>query len=339
MYEAKPLWQHWWYASNLCGGTLDSADLADVLPDERLEAGPDRVDLADGGLDCAILTDDDHRALSVEVMSGGGAIGMQLEQSFTIPHEPRFVFPDGTPGFNDQFGPVILQECPKLGRDDLGRKQRLLTRVLGPVTTDDPEPALLRIAVSAANATAEKYGCGARKLPLPDRVNEPENRPLTQAARSKECAWLADARLPKNPSGGPWEFSERAAGDVPVTSCVLIDPTKGENGREAAEFTGWYGDWTREPFETLIGANVDTGDETDDAVMAERLGRATARCDDEDANFLAYGKPRENDYADLYLTGSQLRPLLAEFAADQKKRHGCAELNLPGPTIHPMRDR
>ena len=41
--RAKPLWQHWWFAARMCGGTLASADLADVLPDERLQNGTDEV--------------------------------------------------------------------------------------------------------------------------------------------------------------------------------------------------------------------------------------------------------------------------------------------------------
>lgn len=144
--RAKPLWQHWWFAGRMCGGTLASADLADVLPDERLHKGTDAVSLEKGGMKCVISTDDDHRALSVEVMSDDARIGRELDMSFTIPVEPNYVFPDETRGFADQFGPVILQKCPKLGRDELGRPRRLLSRVIGPRTSGEPSPALLRIA-------------------------------------------------------------------------------------------------------------------------------------------------------------------------------------------------
>ncbi|MGX6739916.1 hypothetical protein [Streptomyces peucetius] len=335
---AKPLWQHWWFAARMCGGTLASADLADVLPDERLHNGTDEVSLEGGGMECVISTDDDHRALSVEVMSGGAGIGRELDMSFTIPVEPNYVFPDGTPGFADQFGPVILQECPKLGRDELGRKRRLLTRAIGPSTSDEPSPALLRIAASAANAASEKSGCGAKRLPLPERAADLESRPLSEAAGTKECGWLADVRLPRNPSGRPWEFAERSAGDMPITSCALVDPAKGKGGAPVVEFSGWYGDWTDEPFEMLLAANVDHPSDrsVQGPLMAEALGRATAQCDGEAANFQAYSDPRANDLSERYVTGAQLRPLLVKFAAEQSRIHGCSGLKLPGKTVYPM---
>lgn len=339
--RAKPLWQHWWFAARMCGGALASADLADVLPDERLYRGTDEVSLEGGGMDCRIITDDDHRALSVEVMSGGAGIGYELDMAFTIPVEPNYVFPDKTPGFADQFGPVVLQECPKLGRDELGRKQRLLTRVIGPDTSSEPRAALLRIAVSAANAASEKSGCGAKRLPLPERTADLESRPLSEAAGTKECGWLADVRLPKNPSGRPWEFAERSAGDVPITSCALVDPAKGKGGTPVVEFSGWYGDWTDEPFGTLLAANVDYPSDrsAQGPLMAETLGRATAQCDGEAANFQAHSAPRANDASDRYVTGGQLRPLLLKFAAEQSRVHGCSGLKLPGKTVYPMSDR
>lgn len=339
--RAKPLWQHWWFASKMCGGTLASADLADVLPDERLYSGTDEVFLEEGGMDCRIITDDDHRALSAEVLSGDFGIRRELGMSFTIPTEPNYVFPEGSPGFADQFGPVILQECPKLGRDDLGRKHRLLTRVIGPNTSSEPSGALLRIAVSAANAASEKSGCGAKRLPVPERPADLESRPLSEAAGTKECGWLADVRLPKNPSGRPWEFAERSAGDVPITSCALVDPAKGKEDGAVVEFSGWYGDWTDQPFETLLVANVDYPSDrsAQGPLMAEALGRATAQCDGEAANFQAHSDPRTNDLADRYVTGAQLRPLLLKFAAEQKRVHGCTDLKLPGKTVYPMSDR
>ncbi|MFF1700155.1 hypothetical protein ACFVXC_42080 [Streptomyces sp. NPDC058257] len=335
---AKPLWQHWWFAAKMCGGTLSSADLADVLPDERLHIRTDEVSLEGGGMECRISTDDEHRALSVEVMSDGAGIDRELDMSFTIPVEPNYVFPDGTPGFADQFGPVILQECPKLGRDELGAKQRLLTRVIGPDTSNEPGPALLRIAASAANAASEQSGCGAKRLPLPERTAGLESRPLSEAAGTKECGWLTGVRLPKNPSGRPWEFTERSSGDMPITSCALVDPAKGKGGAPVVEFSGWYGDWTDEPFQTLLAANVDYPSDRSarGPMMADALGRATAQCDGEAANFQAHSVPRTNDISDRYVTGAQLRPLLLEFAAEQSRVHGCSGLKLPGKTVYPM---
>ncbi|MFC7304258.1 hypothetical protein ACFQVC_08545 [Streptomyces monticola] len=337
-YETKPLWQPWWYAATLCDGTLAAADLADVLPDERLQPGRNDVSLEAGSLKCSVHRDDRHFVLSVRAQTDPAEVRRELAMAFTIPHEPDFVFLAGVPGFQDDLGPVILQECPGLGRDEKGSKRRLLTRVIGPSTGETPDPALLRIAVSAANSASDGSGCGAKPLPLPEKTAHPEDRTLSLAAAAgTPCGWLTRTRLPENPSGKPWAVQARTTSGTPITSCALIDPAK---DRTAVEFNGWYGDWTDEPFETLLAANVDYPDDLTarGPMMAEHLGRATARCGDESANFQAYSHMRENEVTDRYLTGAQLRPLLNAFTKDQAHRRGCDGVELPGRTIHPMSD-
>ncbi|MGH4030385.1 hypothetical protein ACQB60_15750 [Actinomycetota bacterium Odt1-20B] len=338
-YSAKPFWQHWWFAHQLCGGTLSADDLGDVLPDERLRSGTNEVHLDQGRMTCRVDENDgNHFVLSVDVNSDPSDVEFELNVSFTIPSEPGFVFPDGIPGFQDDHGPVILQECPALKRDEYGRKRRLLTKVIEPSGDDRPSSAALRIAVSAANAASERSGCGAKPLPSPESVAPaPENLSLAEAADT-ECGWLAEARLPRNPSGKPWKVQVRSAGDTaPITSCALVDSAKKQ---AAATFTGWYGTWSDKQFETLLAANVDhrSGQSSRGPMMAERLGRATARCDGESANYEAYSHSRDTDITHTYLTGAQLRPLLVKFTQDQAHRRGCTGLKLPDRTINPMAD-
>ncbi|MGA4949333.1 hypothetical protein [Streptomyces lydicamycinicus] len=329
-YAAKPLWQPWWYASHLCAGLLSADDLAEVLPTKQLRAGKEEVDLAHGRMTCGVDTPDDHFALAVEVESDPDEVARRLNGEFTIPTTPRFVFPAGIPGFQGELGHYVVQECPDLRRDSLGRKRRLVTRVIGKWDEKHGTPATLRIAVALANGAAEKAGCGAPKLPLPQRaVLHPT--PVPPAKGGAGCGWLARVRLPENPTGKPWRVVPRSDPHAAITHCALVD---GTSGVTAADFTGWYGDWTDKSFDTLVGANVrlPRGFPDDGQVMSEHFGTAAARCDGEPAHYEA------SSYSGQGVRGvpaRELRPLLVAFARDQAERRGCGHLALPGKRIFP----
>lgn len=278
-YASKPRWQPWWYAATLCGGHVSGGDLAELLPKEQLQAGKDTFG-GDGPLKCAVNVDDRHFTLAAEAQLDSAEDAPDgeraLAQEFTIPDEPDYVFPRGTPGFYGQFGPVIIQECLEPGRDAEGRKRRLVTRVFSHGVERKASRASLRLAVSLANGASDDLGCGARKLPLPDGVEA--SRALTlPRAEGTMCGWVARTKLPKSPSGKGWKVTAPTDARAPVTGCSLIDAGTGES---AVSLTGWYGEWTDEPFETLLAANVKIpeGLGSDDALMSEDFGRAKARC-------------------------------------------------------------
>ncbi|MFD5394973.1 hypothetical protein ACFWJW_12185 [Streptomyces sp. NPDC127097] len=328
-YAAKPLWQPWWYATQVCAGLLSTGDLADVLPAEQLKAGKEAADLAHGRMSCGVDTPDDHFALLADVDSDPDEVDRRLNGEFAIPTTPGFVFPAGIPGFQGQLGHYIVQECPDLRRDSLGRKRRLVTRVIGKWDEKHGTPATLRIAVALANGASEQAGCGAPKLPLPQRaVLRPT--PVPPAKGGAGCGWLARARLPENPTGKPWRVVPRADPHAAITHCALMD---GTSGFPYAEFSGWYGDWTDESFKTLVTANVSLPPDFPDGgqAMSEDFGIAAARCDGESAHYLARSAP------DRRHAGRELRPLLVAFARDQAERRGCGHLALPGKRIFPSR--
>ncbi|MEI5132583.1 hypothetical protein RB199_10800 [Streptomyces libani] len=225
-YAAKPLWQPWWYATNVCAGLLSADDLAEVLPTKQLQAAEEEADLAHGRMKCGVNTSDHEFSLMARVESDPGEVDRLLSGEFTIPTPPRFVFPAGIPGFHAGLGHYLVQECPDLGRDSLGRNRRLVTWVNGKWDEKHGTPATLRIAVSLANGAAEKAGCGAPRLPLPQRaVLRPTAVPLEKGGAG--CGWLARARLPEKPGGKHWRVIARTDPHAAVTSCALVDGTSG----------------------------------------------------------------------------------------------------------------
>ncbi|MFE1171152.1 hypothetical protein [Streptomyces sp. NPDC058773] len=329
-YAAKPLWQPYWYATRICGGLLPADDLAEVLPTEQLKSGKEETDLAHGLMRCGVDTPDDHFSLLVNVDSDPDDVVRLLRAEFTIPTVPRFDFPAGIPGFRGDLGHYIVQECPDLRRDSFGRKRRLVTRVAGKWNEEHGTPATLRIAVAVANGAAAQSGCGAPRLPLPQRTElRPKAVPLERGGAG--CGWLARARLPENPAGRPWRVVARSDAHAPITRCTLVDRT---GGPSYAEFSGWYGDWTKEPFKRLVMGNVRLPDDFPDGgqTMSEDFGTAAARCDGEAAHFEVSGSM---DSSERRLPGRELRPLLVAFAKDQARRRGCGHLVLPGREIFP----
>ncbi|MEZ0159740.1 hypothetical protein [Streptomyces griseorubens] len=331
-WAAKPMWQPWWYAETLCGGTLSGAELAGMLPKERLQAGRDTFGSGSTTLKCGVNDNDGrHFVLKIEAQTDLGEPLGPLAMEFTIPRDPQYVFPTTVPGFYGKFDPVIIQECPELGPDSYGRRPRLVTNVYAHGVETAPSPESLRTAVRIANGANDEIGCGADPLPLPDRV-EPVRKLSLSQAKDTMCGWLAQRPLPGSPSGKAWQVEAPTDESAPVTSCSLIDSGTGE---EAVSLTGWYGDWTVEPFELLLGANVGIPDDHSprDALLSDNFGRAKARCDGEAANFLA--NSYTPDATRSVLPMSDVRDLLDEFTADQAERRGCTDLELPGPTVHP----
>ncbi|MFJ2217810.1 hypothetical protein ACIQVO_36670 [Streptomyces sp. NPDC101062] len=338
-YATERHWQHQWFAASLCEGNLRAADLADVLPDRRLQAGRDETNLDRGRITCHVNRDENHYALAMDAVTDPADVERELHRGFTTPLSGKFAFPAGLPGLPDPFGPVIIQDCPDLARDAQGRKRHLVTTVRGgnEATTS---PGYARIAVSMANAASQKLGCGAEPLPMPTDGSDPYEPPRAvepTEAKDTVCGWLTGLTLPKTPSGAPWDVVPHTDIDAPVTGCSLTDTA---SGRTAVEFSGWYGDWTDKPFERLLSGNIALTHDFDDrrATMSQNFGRATARCDGEAANYLAFVQARDNEGGDRYLTGRQLRPLLDAFAKSQSERRGCTDLELPPSTIHPRSD-
>ncbi|MBD0839432.1 MULTISPECIES: hypothetical protein [unclassified Streptomyces] len=334
-WAAKPLWQPWWYAATLCGGNLSGDELAELLPNERLEAARDTFGSGSGVLKCGVNENDGrHFVLKIESRTDTGEPYGPLAMEFTVPRDPQYVFPTSVPGFYGKFGPVIIQECPRLGADSYGRKWRLVTMVYAHGVESDPSPESLRTAVRIANGANGETGCGAERLPLPDRV-EPVRKLSLSRAEGTMCGWLAEGRLPDSPSGEEWEVIAPTDERASITSCSLVDSGTGES---AVDLTGWYGDWAVEPFELLLAANVRIPKEhsSRDALLTEQFGRAKARCAEEPANFLANSYTQ--DRSDSVLPMSEVRDLLNRFTADQAERRGCTEVELPGPTVHPELD-
>ncbi|MFG3344297.1 hypothetical protein ACGF1Z_04430 [Streptomyces sp. NPDC048018] len=331
-WSAKPLWQPWWYAATLCGGNLSGADLAELLPNERLQAAEDTFDSGHELLRCGVNENDGrHFVLKIEAQPDGGERLGPLDMEFTIPRDPDYAFPSSVPGFYGSFGPVIIQECPKLGHDSEGRKRRLVTNVYANGVEGAPSVQSLRTAVRIANGAAAELGCGAAVLPLPDHVEHVRKLSLNQTAGTM-CGWLVRGALPRSPSGKAWQVAAPTDERAPITSCSLIDSGTGE---AAVNLTGWYGDWTDKPFERLLSANIriPEGHSPHDALLGGHFGRAKARCAGEAANYLA------NSYAPNssrpVLPMGEVRRLLNMFVADQAERRGCTGLELPGPTVHP----
>jgi hypothetical protein len=331
-WAAKPMWQPWWYAATLCGGHLSGDDLAALLPDERLRAGRDTFGSGNTLLRCGVNEDDGrHFVVKAEARIDPGVRLGPLDIEFTVPRLPDYAYAGSVPGFYGKFGPMIIQECPKLGRDAEGRKQRLVTHLYANGVERDPSPASLRTAVRLANGANAEIGCGADPLPLPDGV-EPARKLSLRQAEDTVCGRLARATLPRSPSGGAWQVVAPTDERAPITSCSLVDSGTGES---AVNLTGWYGDWTDKPFERLLSANmqVPEGHSPRDALLGERFGRARARCEGESANFLADSRTRDGSRSALPM--SQVRFLLNEFAADEAERRDCTDLELPAPTVHP----
>nr|WP_237536510.1 hypothetical protein [Streptomyces sp. SID5785] len=333
----KPWWQPWWYARTLCGGALSGGDLADLLPKERLRAGEDTFGSGDGtSVACEVDRPDGyHYVLRAEATTDGAEPDGPLDLEFTIPRDPQYLYSREIPGFHGNLGPMIVQDCPALGRDAEGRIRRLVTNVYSLAVERKPEATPARMAVQIANRANDELGCGAARLPVPDRL-EPAHRLSLRQARATMCGGLARAALPRSPSGKDWQVLAPTGGRAPISSCSLVDSG---TGRTAATFTGWYGDWTDKPFERLLGANVQIpdGHSVRDALLGENFGRATARCAGESANFLV------NSYAPHgtgpVLPMSELRALLGVFAKEEAGRRGCDGLELPGRTVYPAQDR
>ncbi len=327
-WAAKPVWQPWWYAARLCGGHLSGGELADLLPDERLRAGRDTFGSGNRVLRCGVDEGDGrHFVLRIEAQTDTGARLGPLDMEFGIPRDVGHPFPASVPGFYGNFGPVIVQDCPKLGRG-----HRLVTQVYSHGVEDGPSTASLRTAVRIANGAGAELGCGAKPLPLPDRV-EPVRKLSLSRAGTTMCGWLSRAALPDSPSGRAWQVVAPTDDRAAITSCSLIDSGTGES----VDFSGWYGDWTAEPFERLLSNNARLPDDlgADEALLGEDFGRAKARCAGESANFLANNAPTKTGRAAL--STGEVRGLLNAFATDQAERRDCTELELPGPTVYPRR--
>ncbi|MEV5986360.1 hypothetical protein AB0L85_15250 [Streptomyces sp. NPDC052051] len=329
---AKPMWQPWWYARTLCGGNLSGGDLAELLPNERLRPAEDTFGTGHSPLRCGVDKNDGrHFVLDIEAQTDTGKRLGPLDMEFTIPTDPDFAYPRSVPGFYGKFGPVIIQECPKLGRDSEGRKPRLVTTVNTTAVENDPSPQTLRTAVRIANAANAEIGCGADPLPLPDRVESTRKLSLSQA-KNTMCGWLTHGTLPKSPSGKAWKVAAPTNERATITSCSLIDSGTGEY---AVNLTGWYGDWTDKPFDTLLAANmqIPKGHSPHDALLGDNFARAKARCAGESANFLANSSTRNSSRPALPM--SDVRFLLNKFTADQTERRDCTHPELPDTTVHP----
>uniref|UniRef100_A0AAU3H1A1 DUF3558 domain-containing protein n=1 Tax=Streptomyces sp. NBC_01401 TaxID=2903854 RepID=A0AAU3H1A1_9ACTN len=330
---AKPVWQPWWYAATLCGGNLSGGELADLLPNERLRAAKDTFGSGRSQLGCGVdESDGRHYVFDVNAeIDTGDPVG-PLAIRVLGPEEIRYVYPSSVPGFYGEFGPVIVQECPKLGHDSRGRKRRLVTRVHPPANS--PSPQSLRTAVRIANGANTEMGCGADRLPLPDRV-EPTRKLSVRQAKGTMCGWLAQATLPRSPSGKQWQVVAPTDGQATITSCSLIDSGTGES---AVNLTGWYGNWADRSSERVLFSKMQVPEEysSHDALLGTGIGRAWARCAGESATFLATSFAQDRSKSTLPM--SDVRRLLNAFATDQAEHRDCTGLKLPDRTVHPDAD-
>lgn len=325
VYVTKPQWQHWWYGATACDGVFSAGDLDAVFPSESVEPMDEVIDREQGLLSCGFREDSRNLVLRAEAHTRPDAVDGELAQQFTIASPPDFAFPWEVPGYyTSNGGPLtILQTCPDLGRDARGNQRRMVTTVQGHWDDEERPAAMLRVAVATANAATQRLGCGAERLDAPERAQPAEPKPvrLKQAADTP-CGGLAEARLPGGGDGGAWRAAARTRDDAPITDCTLV------RGDSRVTLTGWYGEWSEQPFYRLAAGNLAdlTSRELHGPVQGESFGRATARCAGEPANFLADTGPDEE------VSAEQLRELLGAFARSQAVERDCTGLKLPeGP--------
>ncbi|MEU9354930.1 hypothetical protein AB0D65_29045 [Streptomyces griseoloalbus] len=317
---AAPFAQDWWLVRTACDGALprdavrqlakNGSHFKDAESMTYRELGEYRCTLSFEGDD---LSSD--LVLRVEAYTGRDHQDREFRTTFEeygfIPQSP---VPQGLPGFIDRFGAVqFLLPCPDLGKDDDGRRRKLLVRTQFGQDALWGHPAAYETAVGLVNGASDRLGCGAEPLTAPrgdaglvDPGEEPKTVPLTGAGKTG-CAWATRANLPGR---GGWRVADGINDAAPTGRCVLYgEDAEADSSGHRLTFVAWYGDWSSR-------------------FVADSDGRprpltATARCAGEAANFAVGG------WDDIPGVGrADQRDLLEAFARDQVERRGCSGLRV-----------
>jgi hypothetical protein len=315
-----PFAQDWWLVRTACDGALPGDAVRRLAQNGSHFKDAESVTYRElGEYRCTLSFEgDDLRSdlvLRVEAYTGRDQQDREflttLQDSGFAPQAP---VPQGLPAFIDQFGAVqFLLPCPDLGKDDDGRRRKLLVRTQFGQDALWGHPAAYETTVGVVNGVSDRLGCGAEPLTAPDGdagLVEPEDDPKTvplAEAGDTGCGWVTRAGLPEE---GGWRVADGTNDAAPTGRCLLYDQeaADGHSGHRLT-FVAWYGDWT-----SRFAA--------DDGGRPLSL-TATARCAGEAAHFVVDGSDEIPGVGQ-----DRKRDLLEAFARDQVERRDCSGLRV-----------
>lgn len=319
---AAPYVQDWWLVRTACDGTLPEDAVRQLAENGSHFTDARSVTYRElGEYGCTLSFEGDELRGELVLRMEAYTERDQQDREFmsTFPEEgfiSQAPVPRGLPGFIDQFGAVqFLLPCPDLGKDDAGRRRKLLVRTQFGKDALWGHPAAYETAVALVNGVSDRLGCGAEPITAPggdagltEPGKGPKPVPLGEAGEGG-CGWATRADLPLPDR---WRVTDGINDAAPTGRCQLLyeDGTgSDDNGRLV--LAAWYGDWS-------------------DRLVADEDGiprplTATARCDGEAANFALGGR---GEVPGLSRAGH--RDLLEAFARDQAGRRDCSGLRVNG---------
>ncbi|MFJ5773935.1 hypothetical protein [Streptomyces sp. NPDC093094] len=318
---AQPYVQDWMLLRSACGGALPADAVRELAVDGSHFTGADSATHERlGSYHCSLTFEGDEVDSDLLLTAEAYTRRDDQDREFRSLFEdrgfsPTAALPGGLPGFVDRFGSIrFLVPCPGLGRDDDGRRRRMLVRTAFGRDAAAGQPAAYETAVALVDAASDRLGCGAEPLRVPkgdDGPPAPEDDPRTVPFGEADGA-CARALGPVLPRPSEWRLADRLGDAAPTGRCDLSTGEEDENGGEAPgmTFAVWYGDWSSR----LIRYDG-----------VPRTGTATARCDGETASFALSASK------DVPGVGrAEQRELLEAFATEQMRRRGCTDLRVTG---------
>ncbi|GGW28438.1 hypothetical protein [Streptomyces griseoloalbus] len=315
---AAPFAQDWWLVRTACDGALPGDAVRQLAKNGSHFKDAESVTYRElGEYRCTLSFEgDDLRSdlvLRVEAYTHRDQQDREFLTTFQVGgFIPQSPVPQGLPGFIDRFGAVqFLLPCPDLGKDDDGRRRKLLVRTQFGQDALWGHPAAYETAVGLVNGVSDRLGCGAEPLTAPDGdagLVEPEEDPKTvplAEAGDTGCGWVTRAGLPDE---GGWRVADGTNDAAPTGRCLLYDQKAADGGNgDRLTFVAWYGDWS-----SRFAA--------DDGGRPLSL-TATAGCAGEAAHFAVGGSDEIPGVGQ-----DRRRDLLEAFARDQVERRGCSGL-------------
>jgi hypothetical protein len=313
---AEPFARDWWLVRTACDGALPGDAVRQLAENgSHFEDAESTTFRELGEYRCRLSFEGDELrsdlVLRVEAHTGRDQQDHELLTALgdkgLAPQAPA---PAGLPAFVDRFGSLrFLLPCPALGKDDDGRRRKLLVRTQFGQDALWGHPAAYETAVGVVNGVSKRLGCGAEPLTAPggdagraEPQDDPKTVPLAEAGGTG-CGWLTRAGLA---DGAGWRVADGVNDAAPTGRCLVYDESAADGGSgHRMTFVAWYGDWSRR-------------------FAADDSGRplsltATARCDGEAAQFAV-------DASDGIpgVGQERKRELLEAFARDQVERRDCS---------------